>query len=340
MTCGADKGWPFRRAPSSELPRGYTLWKPEVRAKYWIGQLDELHGQVFPGNGMRLHPQLKHLMDLHVAAVPGLIEAAESDRRLTRGLPQFLGGDLLEVRVIAFWVAMEALGITQIEPVPGPEPAGDALAKDAARLRAYWRKYGSLTFPERMRAVLINPRATERARREAADKLARVRPDGSLGEWIWPCFPAPTGHPIPVSVAGLTGPTAAQAVLTAYDLALALPEAQTVEGRKDVDDNYLPPLVQLLNKGLAPELTRRADKSGNAVDRSIWAILAFLAGNAGPLAHFADDFAAGNMHLAEAEASLVLYRLLVIEGKRRLDTPFSPRVRGVTHSFRLSFGGC
>lgn len=192
---------------------------------------------------------------------------------------------------------------------------GEEIAsKTAARLRAYWKKYGGLPFDERMMKILTDPKADAKSWREAAENIARGAPARRRQTTISFDFSAPNPAPN-AAIAKFKRPTAAEAILAAMDRDLAVFDATKPEGprgmrldeeqliglqdfeRREIEEGYVRALTFLGDKRIAPVLSKRCETVASSRMRRCWAVLCQEFGEPGPFKAFAEDFRLGKLKL-------------------------------------------
>jgi hypothetical protein len=233
-------------------------------------------------------------------AVPALIDAIDNDPRLTRSV-QFWrdfarSRTVLSVREAAL-MTLEIILQTQFRP---PENVGDftqlgepAAKETAAKIRAYWKKYGGLRFDQRLMAILQDPKTTFDALREAADNLASF--GGEPGQRRDARLPNP-------AVPRFANPTCAEAILAAMDRDLhqfdAAPHAEDyVEQRGKIETLYLEAVRTLGDARSAGLLHHRFDIESSNRMRRLYAAACAKLGDVVPLAEFADQVRLGTISL-------------------------------------------
>ncbi len=305
------KGGNFGRDPGDKWPEGFDGWPVKRKLAYLVEALEEVDARQWgqPGGvDLASDRRVAALIALGDAAVPALIDVVENDERLTRSVHFWRdfarSRTVLGVREAALTAVMSILRVRVFEPVATGDNftgRGEEGAKaTAARLRAYWKKYGSLPFDERMMKVLTDPKAKPEAWREAADNLADLANERTLGTTVWADRRRGPGLPSP-AVTKFRDPTVAEATLAAMDRDLATHDKAPRDSlddyrRRQIEDSYLRPLVQLGDKRLAAVLARRAAGAEGRMRRK-WAYAAHWLGDPRPLAAFADDFRLGKVKL-------------------------------------------
>jgi hypothetical protein len=291
---------------------------PKKRVAALLSALDEADGDVW-----------RHQLDLHLpgdwrirelawcgeAAVPALLDAYETDTRLTRLISINRFDDFIyEARAMretdlvvrpvrdAALLALECiLRVRVFEPtVKGAQldlRDKRTPAERAAALRRYWGEYGKLPFGERMMKVLTAPEANALACREAATNLAalgRGCPSGWLGPLLFT-------HP---TVKKFARPTAAEALIAVLDRerkeALATEELEARERAVYAAEKvYLRALVAIGDPRAARMLADRAVAATDINTRRRFAAAAFRLGEPKPLDDLARAFEAGTLTIRE-----------------------------------------
>jgi hypothetical protein len=241
--------------------------------------------------------RVKELIRLGDAAIPALIQALESDERLTRSVHFWRdfarSRTVLSVQEARLVAVMSILRVRMFEPGATGDnftSHGNEVAKEmAGRVRAYWKEYGHLPFDERMMKVLTDPKTSFEAKREAAYNIGHLGEDRTIATTVFSDrrLRERTG-PNP-AVVKFNNPTAAEAILMALDADL--------KAHADVEDTYLFPLIELGDKRTAADLRRRSQTADSVWLRRKWAYAAHKLGESEPLKRFADDFRAGHIRL-------------------------------------------
>jgi hypothetical protein len=303
----------FGRQPRAKWPDGFAAWKVDKKIAYLIDPLEEVDARQWgqPGGvDLASDPRVGALIALGDAAVPRLIDVVERDRRLTRSVHFWRdfdrGRTVLGVREAALTAVMSILRVQVFKPtVTGDNLTshGKGLAESvAARLRAYWAEYGHLPLDERMMKVLTDPKAKPEALREAAYNLGHLGDKRTLGTMVSIVRqPGRSRKPNP-AVAKFHNPTAAEAILAAMDRDLAAYDAGKRDSlydyrRRQIEDDYLDPLVELGDRRIAPELAKRCQAAPTVRMRRKWAFACHWLGDPEPLWAFVRDFRAGKIKL-------------------------------------------
>jgi hypothetical protein len=305
-----EKEGNFNNPPAAH-PADLKEWPVERRVAYWIAQLQEVdarqNGQ--PG-GVELgeDERIRALVAIGDSAVPALIECLEADARLTRSVHFWRDFSqdrtVLGVREAALTALMSILRVRVFEPVSTGDNftgRGPAAAKDTtARIRAYWKTYGSMPFDVRMMTVLRDERATPAAWREAAANLGEYGVERSYGTTVFtgragrdrdPSQP----HPL---VGTFKAPTVAEALLAAMDRNLRAEELEKSEGFHGgwgIDVAYLVPLTELGDRAIVPTLRKRLDAARTTRMRRLLAWACFELGETEPMDAYAADVVAGRI---------------------------------------------
>ncbi|WP_238602962.1 hypothetical protein [Fimbriiglobus ruber] len=333
------------------LPKSFRSWPVTRQIAHQIAALDETWGwhQEQPGDplfgrGMAI----ERLTKFGDAAVPALIDAIETDERLT-GLVYITcdsarNRTFLGVRHVALATVMAILRTREFEPTP----SGDGLAAldtgwakvTAERLRAYWKMYGRLPFDERMMKVLTDPQTRSTARREAAWNLAThdetVRDAvmmRRIGREVGP-------EPLP-PVRKFNNPTAADAIFSAMDIEFKSLDLEhpgrnsdaDIRERQAIEEAYRAALVRLRDERAAAGMAKRAAAANTLSARAHWARAANRLGDRNPLRTLAEDVSAGILAKAPKdrlrvdleEVVAVLVEARAPEADRALVTLGDPR---------------
>lgn len=186
-----------RKAGSAVIAAGeIPALAPERQTAAWIDRLQEVtvlqDGQ--PGGvDLAEAPEVQALMRIGEPALPALLDCFERDTRLTRSVhfwrAHHPSRTVLGVHEAALTAIMSILRTEFYSPgaTGSNVSAGgsDRRARLAAELRAYWEKFGKLTFDERMMAVLSDRQADPEARHEAALNLATPNAKPTYGTTVW-----------------------------------------------------------------------------------------------------------------------------------------------------------
>ncbi len=285
----------FADSPLDEQVATLISWLDEVDARQW-GQ----PGGVPLGSDWRVQA----LIAIGDPAVPALIDAIEHDRRLTRSVHFWRDFShdrtMLGVREAALTAVLSILRVEAFAPAS----TGDNFTKRGEEgadrvveyLRAYWARYGATPFDERMMNVLTDPEASFAARREAAQNLAQLttpRDRGTTfasGGWLLEGDPGPNP-----AIAKFSGPTCAEAILTAYEAERGALEGAPRAARVDLERHYLRALVDLGDGRVAEVLAEGAAGAATLGSRRRWAVAAFRLGAEAPLRALADELAQGTL---------------------------------------------
>jgi hypothetical protein len=153
-----------------------------------------------------------------------------------------------------------------------------------------------------MMKVLTDAKSKGEALREAAGNLARLGEERTLGTTVWTGgVRAERKAPNP-AVAKFSKPTVAEAILAAMDRDLAAHDAKKRDGlydydRRQIEDSFLEPLIDLADKRKAPELAKRSRMASSGRMRRKWAFACQRLGDAEPFRRFIKDFGAGRVKL-------------------------------------------
>lgn len=319
------KAGTFGKEPAGRWPDGFDTWEAGKKAAYLIDALDEVDARQWgqPGGvDLASDRRVEALIELGDAAVPALLDALESDERLTRSVHFWRdfshSRTVLGVREAVLTAVMSVLRVRVFEPVATGDnftARGEDEAKETAkRLRAYWKEYGGLPFDERMMRVLTDTKTTFEAKREAAENLASLTEDRRLRTTIYPTVvgsgKATGANP---AVAKFSKPTAAEAILAAMDADLKAFDAEPSKDeagyrdykRRGLEGTYLSALVELGDGRVAAEAAKRAADAKTLRGRRQWAQVAHILGDPKPFRAFAEDFRAGKVEVpADADDEL------------------------------------
>jgi hypothetical protein len=286
------------------------------------------------------------LVRLGDAAVPALLDALETDVRLTRSVHLWRdyspSRTVLSVREASLTALMSILRVRFFKPDSTSDNftgRGDAGAREMAkRLRAYWKEYGHLPFDRRMMKVLTDPGTSFEAKREASGNLAALTRARQLQTTI--DLPQLRGDPPDKpsqAAAQFSKPTVAEAILAAMDADLKAHDSRpredsTDDERRRIEDAYLVSLVELGDRRIAGELARRAAAAMPPRMRRLWARAANDLGEPGPLRAFFEDFRVGKIKLPAKGSGWELYGILSAlvaaatpEADRALDALTDPK---------------
>ena len=303
----------FGKAPPFGWPEGFSAWEIGKRVEWWIDALEEVDARQWgqPGGvALAVDRRVQALIQLGDPAVPRLIDAIEKDDRLTRSVHFWRdfsrGRTVLSVREAALCAVMSILQVRVFEADSTGDnftSRGPAFAKQvAARLRAYWKTYGSLPLDERMMKVLCDRKSSPEATREAAGNLARLGQRVLLSTMAFGESAGPKPRTDSPAVAKFTKPTVAEAILAAMDRDLAARDAGKRDNlhdyeRRRIEDQYLRPLAELGDKRIAAELAARAKAAESLRMRRKYALPAHQLGDPEPMKALARDFQAGTLKL-------------------------------------------
>lgn len=303
----------FGKGQAKTLPEDFAKRETKNQIEFLIDALQDVDarqdGQ--PG-GVHLAGDFRvaALIKIGDPAVPALIDVLEKDARLTRSVHFWRdfapSRTVLSVREAALTALMSILRVRVFETRSTGDNftnRGDKAAKEAAtKLRAYWKEFGSLAFDERMMKVLTDPKSDFEALREAADNLANLGAERTLGTTVWTDTSKPRPKtPNPV-VKKFSAPTVAEAILLAMDRELSSHDGKPRDflhdyKRRQLEDRYLFSVIALDDQRIAAELAKRAGAAESIRMRRKWAYGAFHLGDAAPIKKYADDFRNGRIKL-------------------------------------------
>jgi hypothetical protein len=275
---------------------------PNKRIAALIGALDEVAVRQWGrlgGVSISGDWRVDALIACGEAAVPALLDAYETDTRLTRSVSFWRSYSAhRDVRTVRETVLVALEGILRVRAFePTVQGAGYAFsdrsthAERTAVLRRYWREYGKLPFDARMMKILTDPEASTAACREAALNLVALghgRPTG----WLGSLFANPT-------VKKFARPSAAEALIAVLDREWRLeyrmnenPRARArAAGR--VEEEYLRALVRLGDERVTPILSARSAGAADTNMKRRYAVAAFRLGEPKPLHDLARAFETG-----------------------------------------------
>lgn len=291
------------KAPSEDLPEEFAGWNDQRKLAYLIDALDESAWKRHHQQGLSLDQTAQALVELGDAAVPALLDVIENDDRLTRAVilwrRSVRSREVVSVRELALEITLAILRVEFLDPHAadgGPRYVrdGDVDAKEAVpHLRAYWKRYGSLSFDRRMMRVLTDPKANFEAMREAARNLGELAKQDATED----------SNPV---IDGIGDPTAAEAMLAAMDRELAAGEPEERDAFRVLwrgrEEYYLVPLVALGDRRITAELARRCRKTKDARLRGPLSLAAQRLGDATPIRELAADVALGKITLPANDA--------------------------------------
>jgi hypothetical protein len=313
----------FGKKPDAKLPRDIGGWSVERKIAYLIEALDEL--DEIGGNPDQ---RMATLIAIDEPAVPALLDAIETDERLTR-LVNFKGGIVssngyvgtVADRALDAVLTILRVHITSIAPAgAGLSPRGGFDMKRVAMLlRAYWKTSGKSPFDERMMKIVSDPRARGEAMREAATNLAHLEELRSPSHWYGLATDSVSRQPLrspSPAVAKFKNPTAAEAILAAMDRDLKNYDAESPDPpsmrfladprqraylrdsiRRDIENGYFESLINLGDRRIVAELIRRLRSANTSRERRSLANAANQLGAAGPMAEFARHVKDGKLEL-------------------------------------------
>ena len=303
----------FAKPATKKRPKGFETWSNQKKIAFLLNALEEVDvRQMGQPSGVDLASdwRVKALVVIGDEAVPALIAVIENDKRLTRSVHYWRDFSrdrtVLAVREAALTAVMSILHVQFFEP----ESTGDnfttqgeeAARKLAKEIRTYWSKHGSSSLDERMMKVLTDPEAEFETLREAAHNLANLGEKVTLGTTVWTKrLHAKAQLPNP-AVLKFSNPTAAEAILAAMDRDLAKYDLGKRESyhdffRREIEDEYLFPLIELGDKRIAQELAKRCQRAKTIRMRRKWAFACNSLGDPKPLNTFAREFQAGKLVL-------------------------------------------
>jgi hypothetical protein len=292
----------FGKTRQGDFPAEFEKWSVEKKVAWLIESLDEIEARDRDNEGILSDGRVKKLIAIGAPSVPALINAFETDKRLTRFVDfgdrngsRSERGYVYPVRSIAMKAVLKILDVSILSISPEGEyylTDSDADAKAvAAHLRAYWRKSKDVPFIELMLRILNDPNSSGSATREAADKLAHhVRAAGGVKVSQKPSKSTSTRSP---------NPSFAQAILAAMDRDLKqhLDQPDKAWERRIIEREYFDWIIELGDREITGELMRRYQAARTIQERRLSAYTAFCLGERRPMADFARRVEAGTLTL-------------------------------------------
>jgi hypothetical protein len=303
----------FGKGDAKELPKDFLKLPTKNQIAFLIDALQDVDArQMGQPGGVDLAGDFRvaALIKIGDLAVPALLDVLEKDERLTRSV--HFWRDFAQVRTVmsvretALTALMSILRVRVFEPRSTGDnftSRGNEAAKQAAKeLRAYWKEFGALSFDERMMKVLTDPKSRFEALREAADNLANLGAERTFGTTAWSNTAKARPKGVNPAVLKFKNPTATDAILSAMDRDLANHDAREQDflrdyRRRQLEDQYLFPLIELGETRIAAELAKRAGAASSIRMRRKWAYAAFKLGDPGPMKDYAEDFRLGKIEL-------------------------------------------
>jgi hypothetical protein len=288
--------------PGKEWPKGFEEWDTRKKVAHLIDSLDQiapapLNRGIASEWSVDEDRRFRALLAIGDAAIPALIDAMETDSRLTRcldwdegllrchsGLREGRGRPMVTVRDVAEHLVDDILRVRDLEPHRMEERIHTASAKTSL-LRAYWLEFGHLPFDDRMMATLNDRKARPQARRRAAVVL--VESSETLdASWsnrdLRPSNLYPGPGPL---VRKFKSPSVAESILAAMEDERAREaDAETsARSREDFEEQYIRCLADLGDPRVGPELARRAATCEHLDRRILYARAANRLGCSGPM---------------------------------------------------------
>jgi hypothetical protein len=299
-----QKSGTFGKKPRRDFPAGFEKWSVQKKVAYLIESLDEFETR--DDEGLLSDRCIASLLAIGTPCVPALINAFETDKRLTRDV-SFKGnivgssGRVLTVRDCAINAVLKILDVSILSILPEGEyyvTDTDADAKRVAdHLRAYWRKSREVSFVELMLRILNDPQSSGSATREAATKLAHsVRAAGGI-------MVLQKSSKLTSTRSGT--PTFAQVILAAMDRDLKqhLDQPEKAWERRFIEREYFDSIIELGDREITGELTRRYQAAPTTLERRLAAYAAYWLGERRPMADFARRVEAGTLILPKNDDS-------------------------------------
>jgi hypothetical protein len=187
-----------RRKTGPEAPAADSIatLPPERQIAAWIARLGEIEvrqGGQPGGVDLAEAPEVQALIKIGEPAIPALLDCFEHDPRLTRSVHFWRDFSRSRTVLGVHEAALTAIMSILRTEFYSPAATGSNITSDgkdrrerlAAELRAYWTRFGQMTFPERMMAVLTDRQADPAARQEAAMNLATPHARATYGTTVW-----------------------------------------------------------------------------------------------------------------------------------------------------------
>jgi hypothetical protein len=308
------KGSSGKIAPHA-VPKEFGGWPSSKRIEWLIDSLDEVDGQQsgWPG-GVPLYEDFRvaALIEIGDPAVHRLIDTIERDERLTRTIHCWrvgVGCNILSVQEAAMNALMCILKVHIFDAAGTGDNFSsrgiDFSRRMASNLRAYWRKYGSLPFDERMMAMLGDASLPFEWTREAAENLSFAGIEKRLSTTVFTSETLVPVHRVQNPAAEkFTEPTAADAIVNAMERDLGHHPPKIVRDsdrsdyeRREIDRRYLNSLVALGDTRVAQKLAERARVSIEPEQEQALALSAHRLGDSAALFELAHRLAVGDSRL-------------------------------------------
>ena len=288
----------FGQKSRRTFPADFDNWSVEKKISYLVESLDEV--ETHDDDGMLADRSVAKLLAIGVPSVPALIDAFETDKRLTRDV-YFKGGivgangRITTVRDCAINAVLKILDVSMRSILPEGKyrvsDNGDEAKAVAARLRSYWRKSRQVPAAELLMTNLTDPQSSGYASREAAAKLAHMLKAGGGIKVLQ--------NPARLTSTRSQTPTFAQAILAAMDRDLKqhLDQPAKAWERRMVEREYFASIIELGDRKITAELTRRYKATRTTSERRLAAYAAYCLGEQQPMADFARRVEAGTLTL-------------------------------------------
>jgi hypothetical protein len=306
--------------PALEKPKDFAEWSAVQKVTWLTEQLDQVDArQDSQPGGVSLASdwRVRELIMVGDVAVEPLIDVLENDTRLTRSVHFWRdfsqSRTVLSVREAALTAVMSILKVRVFEVASTGDNftnRGDEAAKTTvARLRAYWKKYGSMPFEDRMMNVLTDEKSNPEATREAAMNLARLGESRAFGTTVWSDVhehdPEAKKKPNP-AVKKFSNPTAAEAILAAMDRDLAQHDANERDNlyeyrRRQIESEYLHAIILLGDTRMAKPLRERSEKTRSIRMRRKYTSACHDLGDSEPINKYANEFKVGRIQLPKTD---------------------------------------
>ena len=298
-------------------PEGYEQWPVEKKVAYQIDSFDECDAMQFSSPGsvsFNDDPRVVELVRLGDAAVQALIDTLEHDERLTRSVHYHrtynTTGHLLGVREPALEALEQILrtghltyrGFNTTDNLTNAKP--EVLKAFVAHAREHWKKYGHLTFEQRMLLFLRESDSAGKLR--AAENLANLGTKTELSRYVSRgSTTAKREEPVVESLFKLENPTVAEAIFAALEQVSTIQGVSTPEGRmsqrQSAEASFLPCLVRLGDRRIAPRIRERLREPTTALGRLELCIALHYLGDSEPFNEWCDEFRLGKLQFASPE---------------------------------------
>lgn len=296
------------RSSSSDL----TLSPLQRQLGRLVAQLDQINVPQTGSPGeieIERDPLFVDLCAMGEQAVPALIECVRQDRRLTRCVGFWRDYDrsrkFVSVCEVAYGAIQSILKTTFRDSIQGVLELGfeddEARSRVVSLLCEYWERHKKTPFVRRMMAILVDEKASPLAWQEAADNLAHLgqRRSFSMTRWL-PAEP-PIVPAIREELTSIEHPTAAEAVLTAFDRHLVafarFGKQVSFYGLDRLEDTYIQALSEIGDARIIPILEQRVKAAGTLRIRRKLALCVHVLGRSEAINTLAKEFESGKLTL-------------------------------------------